>query len=353
MRETYEQRVRRLAEQFQRERERRAGLSPAERSAEAAFWHAPPPERGWVPFPPEWVQPEVGGLRFQGLPVSGEPGDKPVQWHHSEGGYLSDLHVDNQPVTRTCTSSATMEALFERLTPAPDAPAPRLELVREVQDRLNSGLSELEEGVTALTSLLLPPGHYMATLMQLRPRWVQPGDAHDFFAQEVRQFWGYPATLDNQLPYYRSPGWRQPSTVTYASGVTEAAPDLGVCVLIPTQPDEALRPERVAHYAQRMAEGERPTLLSLHVCEERGGNSSVVSRPTLGNLALSMHHVLDGHHKLRAAALGGHRIGVLAFTELGGSHRVSPSQDDEGKRWLHRRQALMARWHNLASAEAG
>lgn len=352
MRASHSQRVKRLAENFRREQERQANLSPAERAQEAAFWRSPAPERPPVPVPLDWVQPVVGGLQFQPLAVGGEAADKPVQWHRSDGGWFNLLHVQNVAVTRTGANSATMFALFQRLKPAAsgDAQRQRLTLGAQAERRLNEGLPGLEGDLTAAVAQLLPPGPYMVTLMTLRPVRVQPGDANDFLNREAVGFWGgaESAGFSNEQLYFRSPGWSEGTTVTYRGGTTVDAVDLGICLLVPTQADDRLNPERVAHYVRAIGRGQTPTVFTLQVLEERDSNSTSGSDPVLGNMALSVHHVLDGHHKLHAATLVGGTVTALTFTALG----LTPSHmQDQFRSRLHRHQALLARWDARARGE--
>lgn len=290
--------------------------------------HDPP----YQPPPPAWVQARVGSVPFGYVIVGGQEHEKPVRWEHELYGF-SHLHIQGQAVSRSGLASATMQALFDSLATEQRPPLP---LVKEITDALATGLTRLDRETVTPISDLLPPAYYLASLSTLRPQRVEPGSPQDYLTNEVHTFWRQGSAASSS--YYRTPGWREPAVITFPDGHQIQGEDVGVNVLLPTQPLEGLNPKRVRHYGQRMEAGGHPTIVSLQVLEHRDTNSQSGAAVALASLSLSVHHVLDGHHKLQAAALTGLPLTVLAFTAL------PWVQGHWAKAWIGRQQRDLAKF---------
>ncbi|GAA2997921.1 hypothetical protein GCM10020229_07890 [Kitasatospora albolonga] len=143
-------------------------------------------------------------------------------------------------------------------------------------------------------------------LLRVEPQLVNPGKEGDYFSGEqvatwgMDQFWGLPQYP--HTPYYR----------TFETGV-DASAHLYEFV-VPMVPPRWNTRARVEEYARLMADGTVPTAVAvstLDVCEPASGEPEDHYR----HWGLT-HFLLDGHHKLEAAASTGHPVRLLSFLAL-------------------------------------
>ncbi|MFE4637827.1 hypothetical protein ACFRJ1_31275 [Streptomyces sp. NPDC056773] len=179
-----------------------------------------------------------------------------------------------------------------------------------MQERLRGPLADPDDGgVIGAFGALLPEGEYLPLLLTLEPRLTIPGKAGDYFSDEqvttwgIDQFWGlpqYPAT-----PYYR----------TFETAV-DADAHLYEFV-VPMVPPTWNERGRVEEYIALMEQGTVPTAVAISTLD--------VCRPAvdLGDDYFAhwglTHFLLDGHHKLEAAATTGRPVRLLSFLTLGES----------------------------------
>ncbi|MDQ6527158.1 hypothetical protein RB608_26325 [Nocardioides sp. LHD-245] len=152
----------------------------------------------------------------------------------------------------------------------------------------------------------LPLGDYVPILLDLQPRLVMPAQAEDYFAHEqvdtwgLESFWGLP--VYPQTPYYRTfetavdseahlyefvvpmvpPSWNERTRVQEFEGLLEAgskATSVAVSILDVCQPATDLGPDYHAHWALT-------------------------------------HFLIDGHHKMEAAASSGRSIRLLTLLSV-------------------------------------
>jgi hypothetical protein len=153
----------------------------------------------------------------------------------------------------------------------------------------------------------MPDGLYRVGLIDVAPELVRPGDARDYFANEqvdlfgIDTFWNLPH--DPRTEYYR--------------GRTLEVGEQGRLFefVVPMVPGSWLKPETVSGYESRLAAGDRPTALAFSVLDVKQpfdweGEPRVTTHWCLA------HFVLDGHHKLFAAARTGATLGLLAFLNV-------------------------------------
>ncbi|CAM5398178.1 hypothetical protein [Streptomyces griseomycini] len=194
------------------------------------------------------------------------------------------LVVDGEPAFELSFWCGTCPFLFRRLESARQTLS--LESVRE-----------------RLTGALLPEGEYLPVLLRVEPRLVLPGREGDYFSGEqvatwgLDQFWGLPE--HPHTPYYR----------TFETAV-DASAHLYEFV-VPMVPPTWNARERVEEYVGLMERGTVPTAVAvstLDVCEPAVGLPADRYRhwgPT--------HFLLDGHHKLEAAATAGRPVRLLSL----------------------------------------
>jgi hypothetical protein len=215
------------------------------------------------------------------------------------------LVVDGEPAFELSAWCGTCPLLFRRL----DTARQTLSLER-VRQRLAGTLTDpVDSGVIDTFAALLPRGEYLPMLLRLDPRLVVPGQEGDYFSGEqvttwgLDRFWGLPEYP--HTPYYR----------TFETAV-DASAHLYEFV-VPMVPPTWNERERVEEYAELMGRGDVPTAVAvstLDVCEPAVGMPDDHYR----HWGLT-HFLLDGHHKVEAAARAGRPVQLLSLLALDGS----------------------------------
>ncbi|MFD3444373.1 hypothetical protein ACFDTO_07225 [Microbacteriaceae bacterium 4G12] len=211
------------------------------------------------------------------------------------------LRLDDEDAFELSFWCGTCQFLFKRLEGATQT----LDLP-EVQTTLNAGLEHIDESVLAAFSQVIEPGTYLPMLLQIQPRLVAPGRAGDYFSEEqvatwgVDNFWGLPQ--HPQVPYYR----------TWQSAVDDDAHMYEF--IVPMVPLTYNSEVVVAEHAQRLRSSAQPTAVAvstLDICAPATFHSTDYYR----HWALT-HFLLDGHHKLQAAAETGRPMQLLSLLSL-------------------------------------
>ncbi|MER7720048.1 hypothetical protein ABTX99_24435 [Streptomyces flaveolus] len=215
------------------------------------------------------------------------------------------LMVDDEPAFELSFYCGTCPFLFRRLETARE----KLSL-ENVQERLTGALDDPDDGgVIDAFGALLPQGEYRPLLLSVEPRLVIPGQEGDYFSGEqvttwgIDQFWGLPQYP--HTPYYR--------TFETAVGSDAHLYEFVVPMVPPTWNER----ERVEEYVELMERGTVPTAVAistLDVCEPATG----MPADHYQHWGLT-HFLLDGHHKLEAAATAGRPVRILSLLAVGES----------------------------------
>lgn len=173
-----------------------------------------------------------------------------------------------------------------------------------MENRLSEGLDLIEHDVLARFSELLPTDSYLPMLMRIQPRLITPVGDGDYFANEqvatwgIDSFWGLPE--NPHTPYYR----------TFQTPVRSDAHLYEF--VVPMVPPGWNDRHRVHAYADRLMHTSVPTVVAVSTLD--------ISQPAMDNESSDYyehwaltHFVLDGHHKLEAAAQVGRPLQILAF----------------------------------------
>lgn len=200
----------------------------------------------------------------------------------------------------------TCPFLFQRQEGASSTLSSGAPMVEERQ----RDLSDVPEAVIAAFADLLPKGDYLPLLLEVAPELVAPHAQRDYFTHEqvatwgVDTFWGLPE--DPRTFYYR----------TFETAVT---PDAHLYeFVVPMVPPSWNDREQVGRYVDLLSSGVRPTavaLSTLDICQPALDDGSTDYYAHWG----LTHFLLDGHHKLEAAAVSGQKVHLLALVSLEGS----------------------------------
>ncbi|WP_426300439.1 hypothetical protein [Arthrobacter sp. R-11] len=203
----------------------------------------------------------------------------------------------------------TCPLLFKRLEGATETLS-----IPEMQQTLNSGLENIDDGVLEAFSAMLPGGSYVPMLLRLQPHLVYPGGAGDYFSEEqvatwgVSGFWGLPEYP--QTPYYRT--WRAP--VDTSAHAYE--------FVVPMVPPAWNEPDRVKKYVRKLSNSSRPTAVAvsiLDICQPAMNHGT----DYYAHWGLT-HFLLDGHHKMQAAAESQRPLQLLSLLSIEGSLAKGP-----------------------------
>ncbi|MFF1410989.1 hypothetical protein ACFVX6_14555 [Streptomyces sp. NPDC058289] len=215
------------------------------------------------------------------------------------------LMVDDEPAFELSFYCGTCPFLFRRLETAGE----KLSL-ESVQERLTGALDDPDDGgVIEAFGALLPEGEYLPLLLSVEPRLIIPGGEGDYFSGEqvtswgINQFWGLPEYP--HTPYYR----------TFETAVDADAHlyEFVVPMVPPTLNDR----ERVEEYVALMEQGTVPTAVAISTLDVCQPAISFGDDPSV-HWGLT-HFLLDGHHKLEAAAAAGRPVRLLSLLALGES----------------------------------
>lgn len=221
------------------------------------------------------------------------------------------LLLDEQPAFELSHGCGTCQFLFQRLEGANDSLS-----LDALQARLTAGLDDLDEEVMTTFGALLQQGAFLPLLLSVRPQLVVPGQLGDYYSEEqvstwgLSSFWGlpeYPATA-----YYR----------TFETAVDRSAHlfEFVVPMLPPAWNDAAT----VAGHAQRLAGSDRPTAVAVSTLDVCQPAMAPPGSDPFAHWGLT-HFLLDGHHKVQAAAETGRPLRLLSLLSVDGS-LASPEQ---------------------------
>jgi len=199
----------------------------------------------------------------------------------------------------------TCPVLFQRLEGAT-----RTLSVAGLEDRLGQGLDAVDSDVLAAFAELLPAAAYLPMLLRVTPRLVAPAGEDDYFAHEqvatwgIDSFWGLPE--NPRTPYYR----------TFETAVTDRAHlyEFVVPMVPPTWNDRG----RVQRHAQLLRAGSLPAAVAVSTLDISQPAMAGDSSDYYEHWALT-HFLLDGHHKLEAAAATGRPLQLLALVAVDAS----------------------------------
>ncbi|MFG2755333.1 hypothetical protein [Streptomyces wuyuanensis] len=215
------------------------------------------------------------------------------------------LVVDGEAAFELSFWCGTCPFLFRRLETARQTLS-----LDSAQERLSGATTDPDDtAVIDAFGALLPEGEYFPLLLRVEPRLIIPGQEGDYFSVEqvatwgLDQFWGLPEYP--HTPYFR----------TFETAV-DASAHLYEFV-VPMVPPTWNARDRVKDYVELMSRGTVPTAVAvstLDVCEPATGMPTDHYR----HWGLT-HFLLDGHHKMEAAATAGRPVQLLSLLALGES----------------------------------
>jgi len=207
------------------------------------------------------------------------------------------LRIGGRQVVDMGNYCNTCSLLFQHLAD----PAQRVHL-DALADHLASGVSKREMfHVLDTIYPVLPQGAYEVSLLELTPRLIHRGSPQDYFVTDRPLLWTYPGDPEGpSIDYYR--------------GMTEPIPPDSALFefVVPLYEMARLNPKVVEEYEQRMVAGKKPTAMAITLLDRRQPATWGADPPITQHYLLA-HYLIDGHHKLRAAANVDRPLTLLSF----------------------------------------
>lgn len=207
------------------------------------------------------------------------------------------LTLRGEPTFELNLWRGTCPALFKKLS------EPAVIDVGLVNERLNLGLTHIDDVTLRAYGQVLPQSTYTVLLLEIQPRLVEPGTSSDYFTHEQVVTWGLDdsgAANDPGTPYYR--------TFETRLGTERHLYEFVVPMVPPTWNDT----ERVTAYAEPSStEGGTAVAYSLLDVLQPAMNEG---QDYYEHWVLT-HFLLDGHHKVEAAARSERSVRLLAIVD--------------------------------------
>jgi len=207
------------------------------------------------------------------------------------------LSWDGQPLIKIGNICGTCGFFFERISGA-TGPHFALENLRET---LSLGLGSIENGID-LFSPLIPKGKYAALLLRVQPVRVSPGQANDYFYNEYAESWDDADEHDPSIEYYFRDETHKlrPGEKLYE-------------FLIPFQDRHTLDEARITEFEKQLKAGEEPTAIAVGILDVKESMDDIEEPPEFSVHWSFANYILDGHHKIEAAARAEKPMTILTF----------------------------------------
>lgn len=232
------------------------------------------------------------------------------------------ISVNGENIYHIGNICGTCIFFFEKLKDKDKIVNPRIEI-----DKLNNGITSIDSNVIEIFKKLIPSGDYELNLRTIRPRYINFGKDEDYFANEQVELWGDNCGNDGDLfsprtNYYRRINEKFSENKEYFD------------FYIPLTSLDLLDSNRVNFYKNEILSGKKPTAVSLTVLDikEPSTYPDEDTFPEITQHWCIANYLIDGHHKIKAAAELNAEITLLAFfaTDKG------VSTEDEIKELLNR-----------------
>jgi hypothetical protein len=192
----------------------------------------------------------------------------------------------------------TCEFIFERHEGATNKVSPQ-----QLQEVFRNGIDRISDPIINTVMSVLPAGAYKVLLLSCRPHLITPSKAGDYFFEEQIALWG----VD---PFWGCPHYTK--TEYYRTEVIKVSEHGGLFeFIVPMFPGRYLKSQTIQSYKALQNRQPLPTALAISMLDvkqpaEWDGNPEIQEHWCLA------HYLLDGHHKMYAAAQSGKPISLLS-----------------------------------------
>ena len=218
------------------------------------------------------------------------------------------IAVNGQNIYHIGNICGTCSFFFEKLIDSKKSINPKA-----IIDRLNVGLTSIDDNVIDVLQEIIPKGNYEIVLLIINPKFSVVGQTDDYFANEQVDLWG----IDGYFGVPHSP------KVNYYRGTDKEIGDDRKLFefFIPLTSPDYIDQTRVDFYKEQILKGSKPTAISLTILDvkEPAVWPDDDIKPEFTSHWCLAHYILDGHHKIKAASELNSEIALLSFiaTEKG------------------------------------
>jgi hypothetical protein len=195
--------------------------------------------------------------------------------------------------------------VFERAGDTELDPSPT-----EVSAMLEQGITSIEAPECDAISQFLPVGDYRVAISEVTPTLVRPGDTEDFFTNDFVATSGR-AHNPAAAYYLAESGRRFRSVLGERTGFSQ--------LVVPLYDPNHCDMNRVAEWQERLLTNRASTALAMSWVTWVERNQSPCeesAQPPPESLFVLTHFLLDGHHRMLAAARAGVSLSLLMFLRL-------------------------------------
>lgn len=207
------------------------------------------------------------------------------------------LFLQGAPIFELNLWCGTCPALFKKLAD------PQFADVGDANRRLNEGLTEIDASVLKSYGKVLPKSSYTVLLLEIHPRLVRPGTESDYFTHEQVVTWGLDdsgAADDPGTPYYR--------TFETSLGTSRHLYEFVVPMVPPAWNEDARVDDYLGASSSELGTAVAYSLLDvLEPAMDEG-------QDYYEHWVLT-HFLLDGHHRIEAAARAERPLRLLALVD--------------------------------------
>lgn len=181
-------------------------------------------------------------------------------------------------------------------------------LPEKIVEQLDNGIKKIDQTILEQVKKLVPNGQYSVLLTQIIPTLVIPQQKGDYFVEEL-------AVLDRdaaQNLYNPKTNYFRLNTVVLPNG---SAFD-ETCFfefLIPIQSLDSLDEQRLKYYENLFAQGNSPTVVALSKIRVGEPPHMLQDDTSIANHIVLSHYLIEGRHKVYAAAMVQKPITLLFF----------------------------------------
>ncbi len=179
--------------------------------------------------------------------------------------------------------------------------------IEDVRGRLADGLEGIDDEVIEAFAQVLPMDDYLPLLLSVTPSLTTPMRDGDYFGEEQVSTWGLDCFWG--LPQY-------PSTPDYRTFTAPVRQDAHLfAFVVPMVPPTWDDPATVQEYSRLLEASDRPTAVAVSTLDLCQPAMSGQSTDYHEHWCLT-HFLLDGHHKMHAAAVTGRPLRLLCLVGL-------------------------------------
>lgn len=186
--------------------------------------------------------------------------------------------------------------------------------VDSVREILNSGINRLDDSLLQSLAAIIPNGAYECILLEIQPYQTCFNGKGDYFKEDQAPLWYYGGdddTVGTGMSYYRGTD----RVISKQEKLFE--------FFIPLYQPSSLNEERIKYYREQIRKGRKPTAIALSVIDAK--ESMIFDEEPADGIICHWgfaNYLLDGHHKIQAAAREHQPITLISFISKDASFRI-------------------------------